>query len=283
MITLRWIGALSLCLFLLGCFQTETVIRVNPNGSGLIEETLLLSNTALESMLNLTQELQTAMTDGKTEEKAVKKDPLQEMIREAQKKTDRYGPKVRFVSAVPIRTETMGGYKALYAFEDINTVQIDQNPANKVDKPGTEKSPQAKMEEFIRFKLDKGPRTVLTVTMPKEKEKEKEKFKENKQGETEKKPADPQTAEMMKALFKDMGMKVSVKINGTILKTNASYRNQSEIALFEVNFGKLLDNLEAFEKLSESEPKTVPEMMALVKGMKGLKIEMNNPVWVEFK
>jgi hypothetical protein len=278
---LRLAVTLALCFLLLGCFQTETVVRVNPDGSGLIEETLLLSNTALESMQNLTQELQTAMTDGKTEEKPIKKDPLEEMVREAQKKADRYGPGVRFVSAVPLRTETMGGYKAVYAFKDINTIQIDQNPANKVEKGEGSQTSQAQIEELIRFKLDKGPRKLLTVNLPKGKEKEN--VQEEKISKPEKKEADPQAAEMMKTLFKDMGMKVSVKINGTILKTNATYRNESAIDLFEVNFGKVMGNLDGFEKLSGVAPKSVEDMKALVKGLEGLKIEMNNPVWVEFK
>jgi hypothetical protein len=278
---LRLAGTLAFCFLLLGCFQTETVVRVNPDGTGLIEETLLLSNTALESMQHLTQELQTAMTEGKPEDKPIKKDPLEEMIREAQKKADRYGPGVRFVSAVPLRTETMGGYKAVYAFEDINTIQIDQNPANKVEKGEGLKTSQAKIEEPIRFKLDKGPRKLLTVTLPKGQEKEH--VQAEKISKPEKKEADPQAAEMMKTLFKDMGMKVSVKINGTILKTNATYRNESAIDLFEVNFGKVMGNLDGFEKLSRAAPKSIEDMKALAKGLEGLKIEMNNPVWVEFK
>ena len=36
-------------------------------------------------------------------------------------------------------------------------------------------------------------------------------------------------------------------------------------------------------KYSAAEPKTIEEMKELVKDLQGLKIEMNNPVVVEFK
>ena len=40
-------------VFLFGCFQTETVIRLKPDGSGVIEETFLLSKDLLESFQEL--------------------------------------------------------------------------------------------------------------------------------------------------------------------------------------------------------------------------------------
>jgi hypothetical protein len=41
--------------------------------------------------------------------------------------------------------------------------------------------------------------------------------------------------------------------------------------------------VEVFEKLNATQPKTIAEMKELVKGMEGLKIEMNNPVVVSFE
>ncbi len=87
----------------------------------------------------------------------------------------------------------------------------------------------------------------------------------------------------MKELFKDMGVKVSLEIEGTIIKTNATYRDKTELTLVELHFGKILENKEVFDKVSAAEPKTIEEMKELVKDLQGLKIEMNNPVVVEFK
>ena len=117
--------------------------------------------------------------------------------------------------------------------------------------------------------------------MPKNKEDKKDQVEKGK--EPTKSPTDPKAAEMMKELFKDMGVKVSLVIDGTIIKTNATYRNKSELTFMEMHFGKILENKEVFDKVSAAEPKTIEEIKGLVKDLPGLKIEMNNPVVVEFK
>ena len=123
-------------VFLFGCFQTDTVIRLKPDGSGVIEETFLLSNTFLESFQELSKGFADDDDKTKNEAKIEKQDPVQGMIRDAQSKENQYGHGVKFISAIPLKTETMSGYKAIYAFKDINTLKVNQNPGNKTKKPG---------------------------------------------------------------------------------------------------------------------------------------------------
>jgi hypothetical protein len=188
---------------------------------------------------------------------------------------------VKFLSATPVKTENMAGYKAFYAFEDINTLRINQNPENKAEKIGGSMEKSHKKEELILFKLVRGPTSTLSVTMPEYKPDKKD------QGQSgtnpNKRQTDPQSLEMMKELFKDMVVKVALEIDGTIIKTNATHRNKSELTLVEMHFGRIIENKKVFEKVSAAEPKTIEEMKELVKGLDGLKIEMNNPIVVEFK
>ena len=276
----KFFCAVLFSIFLFGCFQTDTVIHVKADGSGFIEETFLLSNVMLDSVQNLAKELKADEPNAKNQGKE-NQDPVQEMIKEASSKSGQYGPGVEFVSATPVKTETLSGYKAIYAFKDINTLRINQNPKDKTGKPEDGQGNAAKKEELIHFKLVKGPVSTLTVTMPKNKEEKKDQDQKGK--EPDKSPTDPKTAEMMKELFKDMAVKVSLEIDGTIIKTNATYRNKSELTLMELHFGKILENKEVFDKVSAAEPKTIEEMKGLVKDLPGLKIEINNPVVVEFK
>jgi hypothetical protein len=272
--------AVLFSIFLFGCFQTETVIHLKPDGSGLIEETFMLSNTVLDSLQNLAKEFTDGDANTKNQEKKENQDPIQGMITEARSKAAQYGPDVTFVSATPVKTKTLGGYKALYAFKDINTLRINQNPENKAGKTGDGPGGPAKKEELILFKLVKGPVSTLTVTMPANKEDKKDPAQKEK--ESTKAPTDPQAAEMMKELFKDLRVKVSLVIEGTIIKTNATYQNKSELTLMELHFGRILENKEVFEKISAAEPKTMEEIKELVKDLPGLKIETNNPIVVEF-
>ncbi|MBA4395079.1 MAG: hypothetical protein C0407_16130, partial [Desulfobacca sp.] len=219
--SILWLLVIS--AFLFGCFQTETRVRIKPDGRGVIEETFLLPTPVLDSVQNLAKEINTNDSNTKNEGKPESQDPVQGMIQDARTKAAQYGPNVTFISALPVKTETMGGYKALYAFTDINTVRINQNPENKTEKPGDSKDPSTKKEEIILFRLVKGPVSTLFVTMP-EYKKEDKRDQVQKDKDPAKSQTDPQSVEMMKELFKDMRVKVSLEIDGTLLKTNATYR-----------------------------------------------------------
>lgn len=270
-------------VFLFGCFQTETVIRLKPDGSGVIEETVLLSNDLLESFQELAKGFEGDEADKtKKEAEKEKQDPIQGMIRDARSKENQYGPEVKFLSAIPLKTETMGGYKATYAFKDINNLKVNQNPGKKIEKSGGGEDIPAR-EENILFKFKKGPVSTLTVTMAKEKNKEEKKNQVSKKEVPEGGEADPRAMEQMKMFLKDMGIRIALEIKGTILKTNATYRKKNEITLVELHFGKLIENKDIFEKIVAAQPKTIEEAKELVKGIEGLKIEMSNPLVVEFK
>jgi len=285
--------AIMVCLFLSGCIQNDTVIHVNPDGSGTIEESVALSNALVESLQNVAKGFAevvadtNANTDAKAKSDTIDKvevpDPFQAMMKDARSRETQYGPDVKFVSATPVKTETMSGYKAIYAYKDINTLRINQNPKSKTGIPADSKDASQKKDEIIRFKFIKGPVTTLTVTMPEKTKEDRtaDAVKQDKlQDETE---ADPNSAEMMKIFFKDMSMKLVLDIDGTIVETNATYRDKSQLTLFDIHFGKIIENEKAFEKVSAIQPKAIEEMKELIKGIEGLKIEMENPVVVTFK
>jgi hypothetical protein len=222
-----------------------------------------------------------ANTDSK--DKSEVYDPFQAMMKDARSRETQYGPGVKIVSATPVKTETMIGYKAIYAFKDINNLRINQNPKNKTGMPDDSQDKSRKKEEMIRFKLVKGPISTLTVTMP-EKTKDDKAADDVKQDKQQNKcEMYSNSAEMMKMFFKDMSMRLVLDIDGTIVDTNATYRDKSQLTLFDMHFGKIIENVEVFEKLNATQPKTIAEMKELVKGMEGLKIEMNNPVVVSFE
>jgi hypothetical protein len=295
------------CLFLPGCIQNDTVIHVKPDGSGTIEDTVKLSNALIESIQNFSKGLAQGVadtnpdanaepnanadaaanenvkkTDG-AKDKAEVKDPFQSMMKDAQAREKQYGPDVKFVSATPVKTETMSGYKAIYAFKDINTLRINQNPEKKTGMPAEGKDQPAKKEEIIRFKFVKGPVSTLTVTLPEAKKDDKPADEVKKDAQQNKGEIDANSAEMMKAFYKDMSIRIVLEIDGTILKTNATYRDKSQLTLIDMNFGKIIENVKAFETLNAAQPKTIEEMKGLLKEMPGLKIEMNNPVEVAFQ
>jgi hypothetical protein len=279
---LKIIGPVIFCLLIAGCIRTDTVIRVNPDGSGVVEETVLFSDLLVESLQNLSKAAAYKDKDGdKDKAKADGRDYIQKMMKDAGSKINGLGPDVKFVSAIPVKIDEMRGFRVIYSFRDINALKINQNPGSRTEKAGKDNDKSGKKKELIRFTFVKGPVSTLTVHMP---EAGKDKKAGNQDaGQKAKGKTDAKTAETLRAVFKDMAVKVDIEIAGTILRTNATYRDKSRLTLVDMQFGKIFENKEVFEKLNAVQPKTIEEMKGLVKGMEGLKIELNNPVVVEFR
>jgi len=276
------ISLLVVAIFLTGCIQSNTLIRVNPDGSGVVEETVLFSDMLVSSMQNLSKKMADAdsknVDSGKTEDG----DFIQKQMKDAQAKITKSGPDVKFVSITPVKTETMKGYKSVYSFRDINTLRINQNPSDKTGKPEAQRDKSSEKKEMLLFTFNKGAVSTLTVQMP---GKDQTSSKKDKQKTGQKKTPEEEAsaADMMKIFFKDMAVKIDVEIAGAIIRTNATYRDKTRLTLLDIQFGKIFENKELFDKLNKTQPKTIEEMKGIVKDLKGLQIELNNPVVVEFR
>jgi hypothetical protein len=80
-----------------------------------------------------------------------------------------------------------------------------------------------------------------------------------------------------------MKLSISLRFEGTIVNTNATYRDASTVTLIEMDFGKIMNNPVLLKKLSAAKPQTIEQTKALFKRVEGLKVETNNPVTIEFK
>ena len=86
----------------------------------------------------------------------------------------------------------------------------------------------------------------------------------------------------MKFLLKDMSISMIVNVNGEIVESNADNQNESEITLFNLNFGELLNNTQKLKELQKSNY-NLKELKEVMKDIPGIKIETNDPVVIKFK
>ncbi len=292
--------SMMMVLFLSGCIQDNIVIHIKPDGSGTIEETSLLSNSMIDIMESVAGGMSGSMKqkgdqdnkdeakgDSKKEGKKIRDDIMAKLVKDAESRAETFGAKVKFISAKPVKTDTGSGYAAVYAFQDINLVRVNQNPGEKVDLQRAEKNEASDKEESLLFKFTKGSPSRLVVTFPEKKNTAGD--KSGAPGSTKdiedksKKESDAQSMEMTKKLFQDMKLKISLQFEGTIVDTNATFRDGSTVTLMEMDFGKIMNNATLFKQLAAAKPQSIEETKALVKSIEGLKIETNNPVTVEFK
>ncbi len=269
-------------IFFSGCLQVDTNVKVNPDGSGTIEETVLMSN----EVISMLKQFLTSFSDDSTKEAEDF-----EMFKEAdaKKRASDYGDGVEYVSGEHINTDTQEGFKAVYKFKDLNQLKINQNPNSKLsldelkDEGMGEDTVDVK-EEYVNFQFIKGktPEIIVHFSQPKDNN---ENDSDSLKAETDEDSTMDNSAEMaqLKQILKGLKMSLTLELNGNIKETNATYVEGSKITLFEINFGKLLEDEAKFKEFTKVHPNSLDELKEIVKGIPGIKIQMNEPMMVKFE
>ncbi len=261
-------------LFLLsGCFQIERVFKVNKNGSGTIEETVLMSQEFIDQM----KQMATSFGGGEIEE--TDEESSYHDVDELKKEAEKMGEGVKYVSSKPLKKDGKLGYFVIYSFEDITKVIVDENPAdNMMSSPG-----MVEEKKDLQFKFNKGKTSELTIIFPEEEEDEEYEETEEYEESEEVSSVSDKDMNMMKAMYKGMKISVKVIVDGKIVKSNATHQKGNEVTLSEIDFDTILENEEAFKAFSDQKDSTDEDMKESMKKFKGFKADMNEEVVIKFK
>ena len=269
--------AVLFTLGLTGCLQIEKVVKLQPDGSGTVEESLVMGKDVVAQMEQMAAGFG-GLGEKKEDKPAAKGfDLLDE--KKLKGAAEKMGEGVTFVSAKKIDNDKGSGYVATYAFKDINKLKLDQNPGDAMPAPtGVKKSsgPGASKVEPVTFKFTKGAPAELVVKMPAPDFKKPD--KKEKAGGME-----DMAMQMMQQVFKDMKVTMAIEVAGAIKETNAEYKDGSRVTLMEMDFNKLLANPEKFKQLAKENPKTLQESKALMKSIDGVKVETAPEVTIKFQ
>jgi hypothetical protein len=268
---------LLLVLPLTGCLTSTTLITVDRNGRGTIEQTLLTSPKAPPLTLP---------GFGGTAGAAPSESDFKAMAAAL-------GPGVRFVSQRPSQAGGFTGSIATFAFDDIRTVRLRPDP-----NAPAESSP-------IVFALEPlGEGRLLTVT-----------FDETQATAPAAAPAaaaaatppslfgtpstptpppdaptfgpnltDPNVAQMVKSMVEGFRVSVAVQVQGTVTGTSAAQVTGSRVTLLDVDAATLIANPETPKRLQGAlRPGiSLTELRPQLKGLKGIVLE-GPSVTVAFK
>jgi hypothetical protein len=168
----------------------------------------------------------------------------------------------------------------VFAFDDINQVEVSQDP-NMSGGAGGMNAPPPKNESPVRFKLTRaGPTSTLTIQ-----------FQDKPMSDA---PArtppggpdltDPTVLNMVKAMFEGFKIGIDLQVAGSLVKTNAEHVNGSRITLLEMDMAALFADS---EKLKALQGKVGPgaslsQVKPYLKDIKGIKID-GPTVTVEFR
>ena len=251
--------ALAASLLLASCFELSSVITVNKDGSGIVEESTLVS-AQLKAMM---------AAGAQGGEGGSGKPEILPSKEKATEKASKLGEGVTLKSFEEISSpDGRVGVKAVYAFSDVSKLKYQ---------PGDVKADSTKPGMTFSLKGD-----TLTVDLPADKPKE--------QDPNAPKPELPKDMEAQMAMMKPMfaGMKFSFALKGAngIASSDASHVSGDTVTILEMNFDKLLEKPEGFKKFTEMMDKkdqTPQQAAEAFKGFDGVKIEGKEKITVQLK
>jgi len=272
---LRALPTILATILVAGCLNSTTVIGVNSDGSGTIEQTMLMNKQAAAQL----QQMAGAFGSGTAGKKGAFFD--EQSLRNA---ASTMGEGVTFVSATPLNTAEGEGTRAVYAFKDITKLRMDQKPSAPGGGAAAMGMPGGKAPEDLLFRFAKTPagNARVTAVFPEARVDEARKAAQSQQAQSAKAPDPTQAAAL--AMMKPMlnGLKISIVLQpaGRIVKTNSPFVQGQQVTLLEMDLGQLLADEAMLQKLQGAG--SLEDVKAMLKGVKGAKLNPDREVSVEF-
>jgi hypothetical protein len=276
----KWCALAVSALALSACLNTSTLIRVAPDGSGTIEQTLLFNIKAVENAF-------AGMGFKPTGTSSSRSGPnLDEAS--MKKAAESLGNGITLVSVTPVRQASgYEGVTARFRFEDITTLDTSDflmpGPAKDMAPGPGAGAGRSGSRDRVRFAMQRTPggTSILTAT-----------FDDTTSGSGQPKNKntagpgldDPEVRQMVKTLFKGFRIGIDLEIIGQMVRADADHVNGKRITLAEIDMEELLrngDKLNSLDKVLGPDA-SITAMRPHLSKIKGLKI--NQPVvTVEFR
>jgi len=234
--------------------DVHQVVNVNKDGSGTVVETMVI---------NMPPELAALAGD---------QDPIADLMKKANQDKRAKDMNATYVDSEKFAPKGGGkGLKSTFKFDDISKLKLNadgglsnMNPDPTAEKPGD--------DQAIKFGFTKGATSKLTIKTP----------PMNSPGDDDEK-IDPQQFAMMSQFMKGMRVRLTVKPDGKITKTDATHNDDGVITLVDMEMDKLLADqkkFEAFTKLSKEQDRK--KVASKLKEL-DIKAEAKEEISVEFK
>ena len=264
--SLRVLLALVSTVALTACLNSTTLIKLQADGSGTVEQTTLMNVAALKSFAPGADKPIGGVNQADLERTAT-----------------RMGKGVRLVSAEPFRgANGFEGSKAIFAFDDINQIQVNQGPSMSGSTDGRLSS-EPSSDDPVKFKLTRaGGTSTLTIAFIDQPGGGKAEPGANPMADMD--LTNPMMMGMIKSMFAGFKINIGLEVAGSIVKTNAEYVTGSRLTLLEMDMDSLLAD-EA--KLKALQGKLGPDaslsaIKPYLKDIKGIKVD-GPTISVEFK
>jgi hypothetical protein len=245
------------------CFQMTTVLRVNADGSGTLNHRMVYTKAALAQLKQFA-----AFGGGR----GGGGDPLSEQ--QARDMTASIGPGVTYLSSELVTTPLGQGREAIYAFTDVSTLRISTQPATpagiSIKTPGFNSQPSA--TESITFTMthEANGNAMLHIHVPE--------------------PnyldffGSPQAAGqigMIKNMLAGARVLLAAEPAGTLVRTSSPFVEGPRVTLLDIDLDTVLADETLLPRI-QAVAATPAEAKAVLLGAKGLKINLDPEITIEF-
>lgn len=256
---------------LAGCLTSESLVRLRADGSGTMETTFLVNEDAMKNMAG--------MFGGDMQEQTTSSMPSFDPAT-LQAEAAKLGPGVRLVSSEPVTRGALKGARMVYAFDDVNALQMNTDPMS-----AAAGSPKAGEGRGMTMRLTRQPNgnALLTVDMGESSSKSKTPTKSAAPaGKMDLDELPPGMDTMIAGMLDGFRILIDVEVDGAIVKTNTPFVAGPRVTLLEMDFGALLKDKTGMTKLMSVAPGTsTPEMAETLKDVNGIKVS-ESPLTIEF-
>ncbi|MBN1948730.1 MAG: hypothetical protein JW784_03215 [Candidatus Cloacimonetes bacterium] len=256
----KFISALLMAMLMSSCILVETTVRVNKDGSGSLEQKILMRDPGM---------------GGSSRKSAFDENELR-------KNADAFGAGVTFKSARAATENKMLGYVALYDFQDISTLRIDPSLGGAIlNDLDMFRSGQTE-KELITFSFKPGKPAELIIHNPRGAEDELMVDDMSEIKADIDKEEEQEMMEMMQNLYQGMRFTLRVETAGKIKETNATFHQGSTVTLLDIDFDVMMKDTDNMKKMISLQNMTPQDMSRHLKEIPGLQYETRDRISVKF-
>lgn len=262
-----------------GCLSIDSNIKVKPDGTGTIEQTMLVNSSAMGMM---------SMMGGESGDKP--KGPTPEDMFSPEKlkaEAAKLGEGVSYVSSTPVTQGEMKGVQATFAFTDFNKLKLTTSPPELGGDEASSMKASGPGSTLDMVLSRVGASSLITLDMFGDKAKQAAAAAKPAEGAAAESPFGEMPKEMIGMLapmFKDMRIAVSVEPVGQLVRTNATHVQGQKVTVLDIAFGELFANPASFEKMEKlGNNPSFDQIRTALAGVKGIKINEVEKLEIEFK
>jgi hypothetical protein len=250
-----------------GCFQMTTLVKVNGDGSGTIDHSMLLTKAALaqlRGMAGLTGRSDRAQIDFTSED-------------QARAMAGALGPGVTYLSSEPIDTALGQGRRSVYAFADISQLKISQEPESP---GGIRTNERTRGDITCTLTHEPNGNAVIHINLPELELPDIGRRSASGDTPAARNTALPQQLAMARALLAGARLRIAMEPVGQLVRTSSPYVEGSQVTLLDVDIDQLLANEAVLVRLQEAA--NPDELRAALRDVPGLKMPLDREVTIEF-